>query len=409
VSDLSRLKSQLATSGLQEKNQALYQIISQLIDASSGIQDVTVRTTQVINSLVFTNGSVIFAAGAGNLSEDNANFFYDDSDPTLEVHKLAGGRNAGDQLFFFGSKNFAGNNEPFKWFTNGNPATPNQMSLFSTGTLCVAGGGATPVVTSLGSGGVFISAVHQTASGGFQAASNAVGAGTDIGYIDFGTLGTPSAEKRVAAIHGFLTASAAATPTGEMRFYTTLAGAITEGFALTEDGKIRFNSTRGKLFAPANNQFTFEANNSSTGFGLQSGTNDTMLVANHAHSAFGEVLALQYRLEAANKLYWNGRTAIRSSANGFLEVSNAALAQGFGIQAGVDTLVVANLAQSAFGDVKCLNLFVEQATFMIRTGVAFTNNAAAAVGTLNNAPAAGNPTKWIGIDDNGTTRFIPAW
>jgi hypothetical protein len=26
-----------------------------------------------------------------------------------------------------------------------------------------------------------------------------------------------------------------------------------------------------------------------------------------------------------------------------------------------------------------------------------------------NAPAAGNPTKWIPIDDNGTTRYIPAW
>jgi len=43
------------------------------------------------------------------------------------------------------------------------------------------------------------------------------------------------------------------------------------------------------------------------------------------------------------------------------------------------------------------------------TGVAFTNNAAAAVGTLTNAPAAGNPTRWIPINDNGTIRNIPAW
>ena len=40
---------------------------------------------------------------------------------------------------------------------------------------------------------------------------------------------------------------------------------------------------------------------------------------------------------------------------------------------------------------------------------AYTNNAAAAVGTLTNAPAAGNPTKWIPINDNGTIRNIPAW
>lgn len=35
--------------------------------------------------------------------------------------------------------------------------------------------------------------------------------------------------------------------------------------------------------------------------------------------------------------------------------------------------------------------------------------AAAAVATLLNAPTAGNPTKWIAIDDNGTTRYLPLW
>jgi len=40
---------------------------------------------------------------------------------------------------------------------------------------------------------------------------------------------------------------------------------------------------------------------------------------------------------------------------------------------------------------------------------AYTNNAAAAAGTLTNAPVAGNPTKWIPINDNGTIRNIPAW
>jgi len=43
------------------------------------------------------------------------------------------------------------------------------------------------------------------------------------------------------------------------------------------------------------------------------------------------------------------------------------------------------------------------------SGYAFTDGAAAALGTLTNAPAAGNPTKWIPINDNGTTRYIPAW
>lgn len=43
------------------------------------------------------------------------------------------------------------------------------------------------------------------------------------------------------------------------------------------------------------------------------------------------------------------------------------------------------------------------------TSTALTNGAGAAAGTLLNAPVAGNPTKWIGINDNGTTRYIPTW
>lgn len=46
---------------------------------------------------------------------------------------------------------------------------------------------------------------------------------------------------------------------------------------------------------------------------------------------------------------------------------------------------------------------------MLRTYTPFTNGAGAGAGTLTNAPAAGNPTKWIPINDNGTTRYIPAW
>lgn len=46
---------------------------------------------------------------------------------------------------------------------------------------------------------------------------------------------------------------------------------------------------------------------------------------------------------------------------------------------------------------------------LIATNTSFTNGAGAAAGTLANAPTAGNPTKWIPINDNGTTRYIPAW
>lgn len=38
-----------------------------------------------------------------------------------------------------------------------------------------------------------------------------------------------------------------------------------------------------------------------------------------------------------------------------------------------------------------------------------SNGSALAAGTLLNAPVAGDPTKWVAIDDNGTTRYIPTW
>lgn len=46
---------------------------------------------------------------------------------------------------------------------------------------------------------------------------------------------------------------------------------------------------------------------------------------------------------------------------------------------------------------------------LLRSNVALANGAGIAAGTLGNAPAVGNPTKWLAIDDNGTVRQIPAW
>lgn len=48
-------------------------------------------------------------------------------------------------------------------------------------------------------------------------------------------------------------------------------------------------------------------------------------------------------------------------------------------------------------------------TTMIRTGTAWANGAGANAGTLLNSPLAGDPTKWIPVNDNGTVRHIPAW
>lgn len=66
-------------------------------------------------------------------------------------------------------------------------------------------------------------------------------------------------------------------------------------------------------------------------------------------------------------------------------------------------------AGSFAGSLKLTNLTINRAATFLSTSLALTNGAGASAGTITNAPAVGNPTKWIGIDDNGTTRYIPAW
>lgn len=48
-------------------------------------------------------------------------------------------------------------------------------------------------------------------------------------------------------------------------------------------------------------------------------------------------------------------------------------------------------------------------TYLHATSTALTDVAAAQNATLTNGPVAGNPTKWIQINDNGTPRSIPTW
>ena len=77
-------------------------------------------------------------------------------------------------------------------------------------------------------------------------------------------------------------------------------------------------------------------------------------------------------------------------------------------------LVAGNNVTITYNDAaNTLTIAVSQAVVntagTLTTTTTVTNGAAAAVGTLNNAPVAGNPTKWLRFNDNGTIRFIPSW
>jgi hypothetical protein len=55
------------------------------------------------------------------------------------------------------------------------------------------------------------------------------------------------------------------------------------------------------------------------------------------------------------------------------------------------------------------DVYIGGTSYLLRGTGTWSNGAGTSAGTLTNAPAVGNPTKWIAIDDNGTTRYIPAW
>jgi len=118
----------------------------------------------------------------------------------------------------------------------------------------------------------------------------------------------------------------------------------------------------------------------------------------------------------------NGSKATGNAAGGSLlfKVSTAG-ASGTTLQA-LNTWGKIEPRIVTFGDIDAIGnsvrLVINDSTTSIKTNgyaqligttTAFNNGAGAGAGTLTNAPAAGNPTKWIPIDDNGTTRHIPAW
>lgn len=77
----------------------------------------------------------------------------------------------------------------------------------------------------------------------------------------------------------------------------------------------------------------------------------------------------------------------------------------------VGTIAAQNADRVAItgGSIAGVTLSTTGGAVLASTSAALTNGAGAGGGTITNAPAAGNPTKWIGINDNGTTRYIPSW
>lgn len=93
-----------------------------------------------------------------------------------------------------------------------------------------------------------------------------------------------------------------------------------------------------------------------------------------------------------NRLCWGGLTSAFPSLKRSAATLQARLAD-----------------DSTFAILECSQIQTNTAAAFCRSNTALTSTPGAGAGTITNAPTAGNPTKWIGINDNGTVRQIPCW
>lgn len=100
--------------------------------------------------------------------------------------------------------------------------------------------------------------------------------------------------------------------------------------------------------------------------------------------------------------------AARAARLGFASGSNTMDAAVAREAAGLLAVVDGTTTLTNYRDIKVRDV-VSMSGRLAKASVAFTNGAGAMTGTLTNSPVLGDPTKWIPIDDNGTTRHVPAW
>jgi hypothetical protein len=104
----------------------------------------------------------------------------------------------------------------------------------------------------------------------------------------------------------------------------------------------------------------------------------------------------------------NAQTVLTNSA-GLAAALSDETGTGAAVFANTPTLVTPVLGAATGTSVTLTGDITTGTGTLHKTSANLTDGAGAAAGTLGNAPTAGNPTKWVPIDDNGTTRYIPTW
>jgi hypothetical protein len=190
----------------------------------------------------------------------------------------------------------------------------------------------------------------------------------------------------------------------------------------TTPGAVTFMTQTGGTFAGTTLGIQFNAG-SASGFGYSASSNQWTFGA-ATQIIFNCTVYIQtgdFHTSGTSLWYWGGRSVLASPADGNLRLTNNAqtdfgLLQLGGTSASFPAIkrsaatAQCRLADdSAFASFSVADIYTNDASFMHRSSITLNNGAGASAATFTNAPAAGNPTKWIPIDDNGTTRYIPAF
>jgi len=198
--------------------------------------------------------------------------------------------------------------------------------------------------------------------------------------------------------------------------YVTFSG---NSFPLATGDAINISGTVNRQYTFNGNQFYAWANGSSStvygainisdGSGAFNITGNTFFSATSTYGS-GLILAVSTALIGSN-LFGNCYQPVNSSSNLTVAVGNNSYGTGATTSNVYAFAGLANTMDTA-------NKWDKPATnagsiaIALNNGTVFTNQtsgAAAAVGTLNNAPVAGNPGFWLPVTINGTNYYIPAW
>jgi len=203
---------------------------------------------------------------------------------------------------------------------------------------------------------------------------------------------------------------------GQLEIWASTGGGptLTEQMVILTSGGVFSvrNGIPSFVLNSSGSNFGFIQNDSSNNWSLATGTTNTTLgTAVLKWNATGNVV-----IPAPSSGTAFAVTGLANNDTATLVAPNTAN-QSFGhrVQAGTSSTDYSIRIVNAANTTDYFKVRGDGETFVAPNGTllftlaALTNNSGAATGTLTNAPAAGNPTKWIKINDNGTVRSIPAW